>query len=82
MFAYRLQDAEVATEGPFRGGTEGTTLPMGQTDIRCSMPENLVTYTFPFSEGHAPEGRGRPQDTTHVLCILSFEYTRTCVRNT
>ena len=31
--AYGLQDAEVATEGPFRGGAEDTTLPLGQTDI-------------------------------------------------
>ena len=28
--AYGLQDAEVATEGPFRGGAEVTTLPDGQ----------------------------------------------------
>ena len=30
MLAYGLQDAKVATEGPFRGGAEGTTLPTGQ----------------------------------------------------
>ena len=27
---YGLQDAEVATEGPFRGGAEVTALPIGQ----------------------------------------------------
>ncbi len=62
MFAYRLQDAVVATEGPFRGGAEGTTLPTGQKEnALCRKIWSHIPSLFRRVPPH--RGRGVPKNS-------------------